>query len=133
MRMNWFSTRLVLGLVVSLALALAAVVQVPCAQAQSPSYVHFVVIEPTPAEGADLDVAMNGFKKELLALAGGYTIIGQTLGGSLQPDGTVHQGANLSLLVAAQHDLTKELEALVPKYFKEDKPFVLVWQGSVNR
>ncbi|MBI9078986.1 MAG: hypothetical protein JEY79_04505 [Pseudodesulfovibrio sp.] len=119
-------------LVVSLCLFLAMTILVVDAQAgdQKPFFVHFVVLTNTMPDGTDSRPAIQLFKAEVLTLAGGFTELGPTLGGSLHPDG-VHDQSNVSFIIGADKDISKELKAMTQRLFKDDGAFILVWPGKV--
>lgn len=101
------------------------------ARAANPVHIHFLVVPPTPVAGLDNLQALEGFRKDLAALAGGYTEWGPSQGASRQ-GGKLHRETNFSYLVASDRDLTAELAKLIAKYFVAGQPFVLHWTGTAS-
>ena len=91
-----------------------------------PFFIHFVVL---PAASDD-DPRVLEFKKMALALAGGFTELGATSGGSMHKDG-VHQEDNLSFIVGAEKDITKDLKMLTKSLFGGKGAFIMSWPGKV--
>ncbi len=95
-----------------------------------PFFVHFTVVSKTMPDGSDSGPAVLKFKEEVIKLAGGFTELGPTRGGSLHPDG-VHQQDNLSFIIGADKDISKDLKKMTQRLFKGDGAFILVWPGKV--
>jgi len=113
------------------ALAAALILGLAAPALAGPAHIHFLVVSPQPAPGMSNIQAMTGFRAGLVKLAGGFTEWGPTSGASRQNQEGMRQN-NLSFLVAADRDLTKELAALIKKFFQTDRPFVLHWTGSAS-
>ncbi len=115
-------------------LGLFATLFVCCApaSAQDNARVHFIVVPPQTNDGSDLVVALNELKKTFIELAGGYTELGKTQGGSKDSGAGVNESANYSFIVAANKDLTKELEAYISEHFSGSRPFILTWAAACN-
>ncbi len=116
------------------ALCLCLILGVSTVQAdtgdQQPFFVHFVVVAKTLPDGSDSAPAVVEFKKEILKLAGGFTELGSTHGGSLK-DGIVKHRENLSFIIGAKKDISLELKALTKRLFQGDGAFILAWPGKV--
>jgi len=118
--------------VVSLCLVLAVAFVAADVDAgdQKPFFVHFTVLSKTMPDGTDAGPALLSFKAEVIKLAGGFTELGSTRGGSLHSDG-VHDEDNVSFIIGADKDISKELKAMTQRLFKDDGAFILVWPGKV--
>ncbi len=114
------------ALAIALVLGLAA--PVPAAET---AHIHFLVVAPQPAQGMAPLQAMTGFRAGLVKLAGGFTEWGPTSGASRQNKEGMRQN-NFSFIVAADRDLTRELAALIKKFFPASQPFVLHWTGTAS-
>jgi len=97
---------------------------------QKPFFVHFTVVPKTMPDGSDAGPALLSFKAEVIKLAGGYTELGPTRGGSLHPDG-VHDQDNITFIIGAKKDISKDLKDMSKRIFKDDGAFILVWPGKV--
>ncbi|MGL1863839.1 MAG: hypothetical protein OCC46_15050 [Pseudodesulfovibrio sp.] len=97
---------------------------------QKPFFVHFVVVSKTMPDGTDAGPALLSFKAEAIKLAGGYTELGQSRGGSLV-DGKVQDQENISFVIGASKDISKELKEMTKRLFKGDGAFILAWPGKV--
>ena len=93
-------------------------------------YVHFVVVPAVMPDGADASPMIMEFKKEVIAMAGGYTELGPSKGGAVE-DGVLVQQENVSFVIGAKKDISKELKALSEKLFKGKGAFILAWPGKV--
>jgi hypothetical protein len=122
--------RILLGL--CLLTALTAWGPIPTASAQSEVMVHFMVVPAQPKDGMERNHAMAEFREKLAELAGGYTCLEVTDGGSISAAGQYRSELNYSFIVAAEKDMTGELEKLATEFFDADKPFILVWPGRMN-
>ena len=100
------------------------------ADEQKPFFVHFVVVTKTMPDGSDSGPAVLSFKAEVIKLAGGYTEIGSTSGGSLKADGVQDQD-NITFIIGADKDISKELKAMTKRIFMGDGAFILAWPGKV--
>lgn len=96
-----------------------------------PFHVHFVVVPATLENGLSSGGAVTLFKKQVLELAGGFTELGATRGGSLENDG-VKQRENLSFIIGADRDISKELKKMSITFFGGDGAFILAWPGTVT-
>ncbi|ADU63164.1 MAG: hypothetical protein KUA35_04510 [Pseudodesulfovibrio sp.] len=101
------------------------------ADSAKPFQVHFTVVPATMPDGSDAGPALEQFKAEVIKLAGGFTELGPSHGGSLRPDG-MHQSNNIAFLIGADKDLSAELKALTLRLFGETNVFILVWPGTVT-
>jgi len=97
---------------------------------QQPFFVHFVVISKTMPNGLDFDAAVLSFKEEVIKLAGGYTDLGPTRGGSLNAGNVKHRD-NLSFIIGAKKDVSVELKKMTKRLFGGDGAFILAWPGKV--
>ncbi|MCA1986511.1 MAG: hypothetical protein LDL27_08570 [Desulfovibrio sp.] len=97
------------------------------------AFIHFFVI---PAQKEADEAAVEAPTLERVAMAGGYTALGQVSGGDRGPDGSpqgaISRSNHRPFLVAAREDLSVRLEALLTEKFQEKMPFVLVWQGNCS-
>lgn len=101
--------------------------------AESSVYVHFFVVPESVKEGKNLTDELAKLREKLVSLAGGYTELGPSHGGSREPDGRVEtQKSNFSFLVSAPKNITAELEEYIPQHFATKHPFILVWQATRN-
>ena len=82
-----------------------------------------------PNQGGDLTASIAMLKRKFIELAGGYTDMGQTPGGSLQDDGKIKVQDNLSFMVAAKKDISDEIKEFVPQHFAGNA-FILVWPAK---
>ena len=119
--------RVLLSLLLILCLCFASA---PAAWAESQVYIHYIVVPIPSQDGISDEIA--GFRAKLIELAGGYTEMGLVNGGSQQDDGSIETARNFAYIVSASRNLTADLEEYVPQHFPTSKPFVLVWQGTVN-
>lgn len=101
------------------------------ADSAKPFQVHFTVVPATMPDGSDAGPALEQFKAEVIKLAGGFTELGPSRGGSLHPDG-VHHSNNIAFLIGADRDLSAELKALTLRLFGETSVFILVWPGTAT-
>lgn len=97
---------------------------------QEPFFVHFTVISKTMPDGSDSGPAILKFKKEVIKLAGGYTELGSSRGGSLEAGG-VHDEDNISFVIGAKSDISMELKEMTKRLFGDDGAFILSWPGKV--
>ena len=100
------------------------------ADEQKPFFVHFVVVPSATQYGAETRAAILKFEEEVILLAGGFTELGPSRGGSIE-NGVVKPQENLSFIIGADRDVSKELKALSRKIFKDDGAFILAWPGKV--
>ena len=110
-------------------LALALLLALGATAQAGEAHIHFLVAPPSPAEGMSNLQALEGFRQELVDLAGGYTEWGPTQGASRDGSNLMRQ-TNFSYIVAAGSDLTPDLVKLIKKYFVVPQPFVLHWVGT---
>lgn len=96
------------------------------------TFVHFVVMPTTLPDGASAKSACKTFEAEMIMLAGGFSALGKSNGGSLHPTGVVPKD-NVAYLVAAKKDVSAEIKKVVQKLFKIERVFILVWQGHMVR
>ena len=94
------------------------------------SFTHFVVVDSVLPDGANSAEAVRAFEKEVIKMAGGFTEIGASRGGSLVDD-TVEYQDNISFVIAADRDISNELKALTTKLFGGRGAFILVWPGTM--
>lgn len=97
---------------------------------QKDAYIHFVVLNQTLPDGSDSTPVLTEFKKEVIKLAGGFTELGNTLGGSMDGDMVKHE-LNISFLIGADRDISLELRKLTNKLFDGDGAFVMSWPGKM--
>ncbi|BCS86790.1 hypothetical protein [Pseudodesulfovibrio sediminis] len=95
-----------------------------------PSYIHFVVVDSVLPDGSDSRDAVLAFEKEVIKLAGGFTEIGATRGGALEGDAVVPQ-KNISFMISADRDISRELKTLTTQLFGGRGGFILAWQGTM--
>lgn len=100
------------------------------ARAETKVYIHYIVVPIPSQDGLNDEIA--AFRAKLIELAGGYTEMGLVNGGSRNDDGSIESARNFAYMVSASRNITADLEEYVPKHFPTSKPFVLVWQGTVN-
>lgn len=115
------------ALVAVCALCLAAV---PSAHAEKAMTVHFVVIKDN-VPGVDYAKEVPALKDALCRMAGGYTALGATSGGSLHEGLPEHTQSNHSYLVAAPENIAGQIAEYVEKHFG-DLPFILAWPGTMH-
>ncbi|WP_319466136.1 hypothetical protein [uncultured Pseudodesulfovibrio sp.] len=96
------------------------------------TFIHFTVLPQKMPSGADSWPVVMEFKTKVMELAGGFTELGPSRGGSLHPD-SVHHEENLSFLIAADRDISADLKKLITSYFNKENAFILVWQGKMVR
>lgn len=113
-----------------LALILCAGTALAADDAQQPFMIHYVVVPGVMPDGSDSSTAILEFKKEVVKLAGGYTELGQSHGGSIH-DGMVKQQENVSFIIGAKKDISKKIKSLTKKLFKGNGAFILCWPGKV--
>lgn len=116
------------------ALLLAAAFCLPGAvpaQAESQVYVHFFVVPIPSQDGTGDEIA--ALRLKLAEMAGGYTELGLVNGGALQSGGQLSTRRNMAYMVSASRDITADLEEYVPVHFPIEKPYVLVWQATLNQ
>lgn len=119
---------------VLIALLVAVVFCLPgaaIAKAESQVYVHFFVV-PIPSQDGGSD-QIAALRVKLAELAGGYTELGLANGGALQSNGQVATRRNIAYMVSASRNISADLEEYVPLHFPIEKPYVLVWQATLNR
>ncbi len=97
-----------------------------------PTFIHYTILPQKLNDGSDSWPLVMEFKTEVIKLAGGFTELGPSRGGSLHPD-SVHHEENISFLVAADKDVSAELKKIIQKLFNDEKVFILVWQGEMVR
>jgi len=102
------------------------------ALAQSSVHIHFFVVPSQPAAGVNYWDAMEALRAKLVELAGGYTELGPSNGGSEGSGGTINKEYNFSFLASAPRDITSDLEEFIPKYFDISLPFILHWTGDCS-
>ena len=96
----------------------------------APCFTHFVVVDSVLPDGTDSAEAIRAFEKEVITMAGGFTELGVSRGGSLV-NGEVEYQQNISFVIAADRDISKELKTLSIKLFGGRGAFVLVWPGTM--
>lgn len=96
-----------------------------------PVHIHFFVVPTQAVDGVNHWEAMEKLKAKLVELAGGYTELGLSNGGS-NSSGSLEQEYNFSFMVSASRDITADLEAFIPRYFATARPFILHWTGENN-
>lgn len=118
--------------IIGLGFVLALMWALP-ASAGAKTYIHFLVVPDQARDGVKIDQALADFKRELIKLAGGYTLLGRSSGGALHPGDQLKTENNYSFLVSADRDISAELAKYISQHFKTDRPFVLVWEGRLTR
>lgn len=95
-----------------------------------PCFTHFVVVDSILPDGSESAEAVRAFEKEVIKMAGGFTELGMSRGGSIV-NGAVEHQKNISFVIAADQDISKELKALSIELFGGRGAFVLVWPGTM--
>lgn len=117
-------------LVACLCLALILALSAHGNDEQKPFVVHFVVLDKELPDGSDAAPAVLKFEEDVLKLAGGFTEIGTTYGGSLR-DGVVKRQDNFSFIIGAKEDVSLELNKIVKKLYQGEGAFIMSWEGKV--
>ncbi len=115
-----------IAVLASVLLLVCMTLGVSLARAEKPAYVHFVVASVS-SDAAGMPQLKQGF----LELAGGYTQVPNTFGSSMNDGKAKAEEENTSFLVAADKNISKEIQALAQKALGGDV-FILVWQGSME-
>ena len=113
------------------ALPAAAQDMAPDPQPGQTVLVHFLVVPgwiQGEKGGGDVEAALDALKQRMVELAGGFTVLGATSGGS-DSSGEVRHADNYSFLVASDKDISAELQAAVREQFNDDA-FLLVWPAE---
>lgn len=121
--------RLIPALFCLLLVIACAVPQVDAAE-QKDAYIHFVVINQVLPDGSDSSPVVLEFKKAVIKLAGGFTELGRTRGGSMGDDMVKHE-QNISFIIGADKDISLELRKLTEKLFDGDGAFIMSWPGKM--
>lgn len=100
-----------------------------CAAEQKLSIAHFVVVPQTLANGSDSGPVVLEFKKAVIELAGGFTELGLSRGGSTS-DGVVKHEQNISFIIRADRDISLELQELTDRLFDGKGTFIMSWPGK---
>ncbi len=99
---------------------------------QENAYIHFFVAPVQARDGVTLHEELIALKKMLINTAGGYTELGASHGGSLQPNGHIARQDNISFVVAAREDLSEQIATFLSIHFQEKQPFILVMRGNCS-
>jgi hypothetical protein len=100
--------------------------------AETSVYVHFFVVPESVKEGKKLADELAELREKLVSLAGGYTELGPSKGGSKEPDGRLDTESNIAFIVSAPRNITADLEEYISRHFATKHPFILVWQAARN-
>lgn len=100
--------------------------------AQRDAYVHFMVLPVNLPDGSDAESAFKTFRAEMIMLAGGYSELGPSQGGSLHPEGVVSKD-NVAYIVSANRDISSEIKKVTMEIFGIERVFILVWHGHLVR
>jgi len=122
--------RRLIPLVLCLMLVIGFTAATASAEETGAFHVHFVVVPAVMPDGSDASPMIMEFKKEVIGLAGGFTELGPSKGGALENGKVVHQ-ENVSFIIGAKKDISKELKALTEKLFQGKGAFILAWPGKV--
>lgn len=114
----------------SLALVVCFSVTAAKAAESVPFHTHIVVVDTALVDDAEAESAVLEFKKELIKLAGGYTFLGKSHGGELRGNEVVNQD-NMTFIVGAPKDISKELKALSIRIFHGNGAFILAHEGTM--
>ncbi len=104
----------------------------PASAEGKPVVVHFVVLPENLPDGSSAESAFKTFQAEMIMLAGGFSELGPSQGGSLHPGGVVPKD-NRAYLVSAKKDICDDIKIVVQRIFKIKKVFILSWQGNMVR
>lgn len=113
-----------------LCLALTVAVTVHSSDEQKPFVVHMVVLDKVLPDGSDAAPAVLKFEEEVLKLAGGFTELGTTYGGSYR-DNMVKRQDGFTFIIGAEKDITMELNEAVKRLYQGEGAFILSWPGKV--
>lgn len=113
-----------------LALVLGFAASEAQAAEQKAAVVHFVVVPQTLASGYDSAPVVLEFKKAVIELAGGFTELGPSRGGSVG-DGMVKHEQNISFVIGADRDISMELQELADRLFDGKGVFIMSWPGKM--
>lgn len=102
------------------------------AEDQKPVYVHFIVLPKVLPGGGDSESAYKTFQAEMIMLAGGFSELGNSRGGSMHSDGVAPR-SNAAYIVSADKDISKQIKDVVQRLFGLERVFILVWQGHLIR
>lgn len=97
-----------------------------------PVFVHFVVLPSVLADGSSAQSAYKTFQAEMIMLAGGYSKLGGSDGGSLHPQGVVPK-ENMAYLVSSSKKIGPEIKKVVQQIFGIERVFILCWPGELIR
>ncbi|WP_027185117.1 hypothetical protein [Desulfovibrio inopinatus] len=95
-------------------------------------YIHFFVVPSAIPGENNVAKQITDLKKMLIKVAGGYTELGLTHGGSVKTDGNIELENNFSFVVTAKTDISQELSAFIKKHFKSKAPFIVTWPANVS-
>lgn len=115
--------------VLALFMVMAFAVASPAADAK-PFYVHLVVVPAALENGLSSQPVLPKFKEQVIQLAGGFTEIGATRGGSMG-NGGVKDQENFSFIIGADTDISIKLKKMTKALFGGDGAFILAWPGTV--
>ncbi len=117
---------------VALLAALCAVAfpSVPNAEEKSGVVVvHYFVVPSVLPGGVNAAERLPALRMFLSKLAGGYTQLGMTQGGWVNPKGGLETERNISFLVSAEKDVSKEIAAYLDRHFPAKARYLLVWDA----
>ena len=115
---------------VFLILVLFCCASVASAAESVPTHIHLVVVPETLDDGSSSEDAVVQFEKEVIRLAGGFTELGASRGGDIV-DGDVEYQDNISFLIGADRDISRELHKLTIKLFGGSGAFIMAWPGTM--
>lgn len=92
-------------------------------------YMHFFVVPLNFPDGAPAKDAISNTKEYLLTLAGGFTELGKSQGGWVNPQGMAERSKSVSFIVSAPRDISAELRQYISENFGVVAPYVTVWEA----
>lgn len=92
------------------------------------TFVHMVVVGVNPVSDTAAQDKLSQIEKGFLRLAGGFTRMGWTQGGSNEP-GQPPSQTNVTYMVSAKRKMASEISMAVEMVAGE-RPFILVWPGE---
>ena len=90
---------------------------------------HYVQVPVTLPDGSDSADKIRAFEQHLLAVAGGFTKLGETSGMALDASGAAVEARHVSYLVGIASDERDQLAQYIQLNFQFD-PYVFAWAVS---